>query len=217
VFKNAAFNPLSCLIKAKKPVAEWHIRTYMSVDMLPRGPPLPSHHKNFFIAHWVSPPPGLVEVNFDGSCSGSISMGGYLLRDWMGRLLRAGTGNYGAISIIVAEARAMRDGILLAIQAGFQHILVEGDNKLVIQAAVGASRAPWHIHQILQDINNRRSMGIKITFKHIYHEANRAADWLARFGHSISHSFSTDLYFSPELKCIISEDAVRRSFVRNDA
>jgi len=60
-------------------------------------------------------------------------------------------------------------------------------------------------------------MGTQLTFKHVYWEANRAADWPARFGHSLSHSFSTTLCFSPELKSIISEDGVGRSFVRKSA
>jgi len=59
--------------------------------------------------------------------------------------------------------------------------------------------------------------GIKLTFKHIYREANRAADWVANFSHSISHSLVTDTCFSSDLRSIVGEDVVGRAFVRKGA
>ena len=152
VFEIVAFNPLLCLIKAKKATAEWSIGTCLSVDSFPRGHLSPPIHKNFIVVRWVSPPPGLIKVNFAGTCIDLTTIGGFLLRDWTCRLIQVGACNYGTASIIVVEAQAMRDGILMAIQAGFQHILVKSDNKLVIQATTGSNRAPWHLFQLLQDI-----------------------------------------------------------------
>ena len=40
---------------------------------------------------------------------------------------------YGDTSILVAEARVLRDGLRLTIQVGFKHIAIEDDNKIVIQ------------------------------------------------------------------------------------
>jgi len=53
----------------------------------------------------------------------------------MGHLLHVGSYNYGTTSITLAEARAMRDGILTTIQAGYHHGIVEGGNQTVIHAA----------------------------------------------------------------------------------
>uniref|UniRef100_A0A7C9D1H1 RNase H type-1 domain-containing protein n=1 Tax=Opuntia streptacantha TaxID=393608 RepID=A0A7C9D1H1_OPUST len=114
----------------------------MLVDSFPRGDPSPTHNKNHFILIWVSPPTGLVKQNFDDSCIDLSTLGGFILREWMGQLLKLGACDYGTTFITVAEVRAMRDGILMAIQPGFQRIVVEGDNKTVIQAAQGFGRAP---------------------------------------------------------------------------
>jgi len=56
----------------------------------------------------------------------------------MGRLLKVGTCRYGSTPIVVTEARAMRDGIFMTLQAGFRHIIVEGDNQMVIQEPQGS-------------------------------------------------------------------------------
>ena len=93
-----------------------------------------------------------MKLNFDGSCRGSSTAGGFILRDWQGRLLQVGSSNYGTATITVAEARAMRDGILATIQASYRHIIVEGDNRTVIQAAKKSSGVPCRIQQLIHDI-----------------------------------------------------------------
>jgi len=39
--------------------------------------------------------------------------------------------------ILVSEATTMRDGIQAAVDAGFSHVHIEGDNQLIIQAVRG--------------------------------------------------------------------------------
>ena len=63
--------------------------------------------------------------------------GGYVLRDWTGKVLKVGAANYGHTSILVAEARALKDGVSAAIQTGYRNLLIEGDNTIVIQALTG--------------------------------------------------------------------------------
>ena len=53
----------------------------------------------------------------------------------------------------MAEARALRDGLRLAIQAGFNNIVIEGDNKIVIHALKGKIHIPWQISNIIEDIH----------------------------------------------------------------
>ena len=121
VFENKFFDPLRCLIKAKKAFTEWRIQSCLSADYSRRGsssPPL----KPFHLARWNPPPPGFVKINFDGSLSNSSVAGGYVISDWTGKLLQAGTANYGTTSMVVAEARALRDGVSAAIQSGFNSL-----------------------------------------------------------------------------------------------
>jgi len=78
--------------------------------------------------------------------------------------------------IIVAEVTAMRDGIRAALQAGFRMIEVECDNQIVIKAMQKQINTPWQIAPILEDIRNMISNCEFISFTHIYHEGNMAAD-----------------------------------------
>ena len=136
VFNNEIFNPIACLVRAKKANAEWRIQTCMSVDHYFRGPsssPTPSIH----LVRWHPPSLGFIKFNFDGSLINSSAAGGFIIRDWTSKLVKAGAHFYGNTSILVAEARALRDGLRLAIQAGFKQIAIERDNKIVIQALKG--------------------------------------------------------------------------------
>jgi len=60
-----------------------------------------------------------------------------LSKTGQGRLLKAGAENYDNMSILVAEARTIYDGLNLAIQVGYDKSIVKGDNKIAIQAIKG--------------------------------------------------------------------------------
>ena len=68
VFNKAGFNSISCLIRAKRALAEWRIRSRLPDEIFPRGRPSIPHHKNHFIVRWVAPPIDFFKLNFDGSC-----------------------------------------------------------------------------------------------------------------------------------------------------
>jgi len=44
--------------------------------------------------------------------------------------------------ILVAEATAVRDGLKSALEAGYRHIEVEGDNQVVLNAKTRTNNAP---------------------------------------------------------------------------
>jgi len=60
----------------------------------------------------------------------------------MGRVIKAVAANYGRTSSLVAEARALKDGVILALRAGYMEIAIEGDNLIVIQTLKGEGRIP---------------------------------------------------------------------------
>ena len=47
----------------------------------------------------------------------------------------------------------MHDGLYVAIYAGCHNIIVEGDNKIVIEALQGKVKTPWQIQRIIKDIH----------------------------------------------------------------
>ena len=161
-----------------------------------------------------TPQPGVVKINFDGSYVNSFATGVFLLRDWMGKVLKVGAANYGHASSLVAEARALKNGVCLAIQAGHTNIDIEGDSLIVIQALKGKFHIPWQIANIIEDLHSWFQQGIPVTITHIFREANMAADWLSKFAHSLTDKFITDLCFFPFLSQIIADDLIRRTLAK---
>ena len=188
----------------------------MSADTSQRGPFSSPSHKFQFV-RWHPPPPGVIKINFDGSRINSTTAGGYILRDWTDKVLKIGAANYGHSSVLVAEARALRDGIRTARQAGFTRLCIEGDNRTVIQALQGSSSTPWKISTIMDDVRTWMQSATQVQVKHIYREANMAADWLSKFGHTTTDWVSSDKCFSSALGTILTTDVVGRTLVRRCA
>ena len=84
--------------------------------------------KPISLISWAKLPGAFIKINFDGSKSSSSSAGGFVIRSWDGRFLRAVTTNLGAVLVLVVEATAMRNGVRVAVQLGYQSIILEGDN-----------------------------------------------------------------------------------------
>ena len=90
----------------------------------------------------------------------------------------------------------MRDGIQAALATGCHNLLVEGDNKIVIQAVQGQIHIPWQIQNLIRDIHNMIPPSVYCLFQHTYREGNMAADWMAKYG-CLVRSTSIFSYFLP--------------------
>ncbi|KAL6216654.1 hypothetical protein ACLB2K_009875 [Fragaria x ananassa] len=83
--------------------------------------------------------------------------------------------NFGSTTIPVAEALALRNGLIDAKRRGFKKVEVEGDSKLVIDVINGVSAPPWRLLKLCQDIKSLRSSFEFISFKHVF---RRQTLWL---------------------------------------
>jgi len=108
-------------------------------------------HKSHWVA-WKKPLCEFIKFNFDGSKTSQRATGGFIIRNWEGRFIQALAFNLGTTSILLVEAKTMRNGIQVAVRAGFPTLFVEGDNKIIIQAMKSQVHAPWQIQTPLQDI-----------------------------------------------------------------
>jgi len=158
----------------------------MSVNDLFQGIPSTPPQKSFKFIKWHSPNLGRVKFNFDGSCQQNSAAEGYILRDWRGTVLLVGAANYDNTSIIMAECQPLRDGVQAAIKADYRMLDIEGDNMIIIGAVQGKTETPWQICNVIQDIQVLLSQKGNVSIHHIYKEANMTADWLSKFGHSIT-------------------------------
>ena len=73
-----------------------------------------------------TPHPGIIKINFHGSCIRTSVVGGFLLRDWTGKVFKVGAANYGHTSSLVVEVRALKDGVSLAVQQVTRRLMLRG-------------------------------------------------------------------------------------------
>jgi len=157
------------------------------------------------------------KLNFDGSLQGQSAAGGFIIRDWKGEVLTVGASNYGNTSVIMAESRALRDGLQAAVDSGLHRLVIEGDNSIVISVFKKDHEVPWRIKNIMQDIQVLAHQAQTIQITHIYREANMAADWLSKLGHSITDTWSSTACDSLEFRTIVQDDRMGRTLVRRGA
>jgi len=96
-------------------------------------------------------------------------------------------------------------------------MIIEGDNNTVIEALQSISYVPWQIATILEDVRLSLTMTNCTIINHIFREANQAADWLAKTGHSVMPAGVPSLFdgtSSPQFRVILAVDVIRRTLVR---
>jgi len=121
-----------------------------------------------------------------------------------------GASNYGNTSVAMAESRALQDGLQAALKFGYPKLDIEDDNSVVIGALKKETEVPWLIKNVMQETQQVEQ--VQIT--HIYREANMAADWLSKFGHSIADAWSSTESDSLDLRAIIQDDRIGCTLVR---
>ena len=93
--------------------------------------------------------PDFVKLNVDGASRGNPghSGGGGIIRNHNGDLLKAYSNYYGFCSNMVAEFRALKDGIYLALEMGIDlsKLIVESDSKVLVDMLHRASCDQWQL------------------------------------------------------------------------
>lgn len=136
---------------------------------------------------WEKPEIGWTKLNFDGSSkgrAGKASIGG-VLRNHKAEFLLGYAESIGRASSTIAELTALRRGLELVLQNGWgDHVWLEGDAKTLVEILVQRRKVKCaevqkhvsHINSIIPEFNG-------CIVSHVYREANRSADKLAKLGH----------------------------------
>ena len=222
VFKHDTPKPMGTLLRAKRSWAEWKLRNSTFSSSLSSHSSQhslhPHHHPTHPIQYirWRAPAGGAVKINCDGAKSPTGASAGFVIRSWTGELLRAGSRFLEQAPILVAEATAVRDGLIAALEAGYRRVEVESDNQVVIGAIQGRIKPPWRIATLIEDIGNLARRCEVVLFHHTYREGNRAADWMAKYGSHIRSTSLTLFHYPPsrEFQCILADDYLGRSLAR---
>ena len=88
----------------------------------------------------------------------------------------------GSTTSIIAEFWALRDGLQLAIQLGVQYLGVELDAKVVLDVISSGNSPNAAYSSLLFDCRLLLEKIPHIAVKHVFREANRSANALARIG-----------------------------------
>ena len=136
-----------------------------------------------------------------------LAGGGGLLRDangnWMGGFAR----RIGTTSSFTAELWALRDGLLLCHQMNVQAVIIELDVRAIVDVFNHQARANTVVSSIMDDCRFLATQIPQMSIRHIYREANRSADWLAKLGLMLDSDFEffanppVDLFSILEADC----------------
>ncbi|XP_077241568.1 uncharacterized protein LOC143882056 [Tasmannia lanceolata] len=132
---------------------------------------------------WTAPPEGWMKLNFDGSAldnPGIAEIGG-IIRDTRGITIMSYSGPAGSCDANEAEARALLFGLKWYNLNSSAPLIIEGDSTNVVAWAIGKSKGPWRLQDILAEIRDLvREVHPQI--EHRRRTANEAADKLAKEG-----------------------------------
>ena len=168
---------------------------------------------------WHKPDHGWFKLNSDGASQGNPDKtgGGGLIRDQHRNWIKGYMRKIGVASSFIAECWALRDGLLLAVQLGIQHI-VELDAITVVNLVSTNSTSNRSYPPLLNDC--RYILGQFHRFKviHTFREVNRWVDYLARAGCSLAEDFVVlDLPSNDVLCNMLSTDAAGLYSLRRTA
>lgn len=90
--------------------------------------------------------------------------------------------------------------------------LLEGDNKIVVDATTGIGTCPWEIDMIVSEIRVLVSGFTRAQIRHIFREANGAADKLVGLRH---HLPGTDIGSHLEFLTLVHLDAIGAGSTRS--
>ena len=132
--------------------------------------------------HWIPPIYDRFKLNFDDSRINDTSALGWVIRDSNGIIKMAGCRHLGKSFIIVIECVTLRDEILATKNSGYSNLEIEGDSKILIDCYNKSINIPSSIILLRED-TWKLSYDMDIyECGHVYKEANRTVDCLAKKG-----------------------------------
>jgi len=130
---------------------------------------------------WSPPPVGVMKINCDAAWKNSKAAFGCIIRDHEGSVLECFGARFSALSVQMAEAIAIREACIFCLKAGISNVIIENDNASVVSWCVRSRTSPnWDCKSVVAGILALAD-SCNASFSSVRHEANRAADSLARW------------------------------------
>ncbi|KAF7842625.1 hypothetical protein G2W53_004923 [Senna tora] len=160
------------------------------------------------MVRWIPPERDRITCNTDGSVlegRDTAACGG-VIRDCSGTFLLGYSRNLGSCSILWAELRGILEGLNLLWASGFRNVDVESDSKASINMIDQGVPSTHPCAALVYRIREVRDRGWDVRFRHVYREANKVADFVARLGHTLQHE--AEMFTIPPVECLglLAED-----------
>lgn len=140
---------------------------------------------------WTPPPENFYKLNTDGSFVNINAAARGIIRNYRGIWIAGFSMNIGPSTIHESELWGLRQGLFLALQIGITHLILELDSLDVVQA-LDLDRSPNAPGPaLLLDCLALLRKFIAYQILHTPRENNRAADFLAKLGHQLSHGVTS--------------------------
>lgn len=127
-----------------------------------------------------------MKLNSDGSVREGAASAGGIIRNHLGQWIGGFSMNIGPATVSDSELWGLRQGLLLALHRGFKQVAVELDSAEVVQALDLEKPLTPPAPALLIDCRGLLHKLESFTVQLIPREANQAADFMARLGHSIA-------------------------------
>ena len=166
---------------------------------------------------WEKPPLNWYKLNTDGVSCGNLGRagGGGVIRDSARNWIKGFARYIGYTTSIIAEFWALRDGLNLSIQLGVQNLEVELDAKVIVDLINSRNSSNTAYSSLLFDCILLLEMIPHTKVKHVFWEANKCADALARKGcHAHEEFVIFDGPPSVDVSDVVHANEIGESFCR---
>ncbi|XP_043706355.1 uncharacterized protein LOC122656002 [Telopea speciosissima] len=128
------------------------------------------------------PPVGVVKVDCDAAFIKDTAKGGLgvIFRDHTGVVLRARSIPIMLSSVIHGEIMAIRSALLLALDLGYNNLVVVSNSRDAILFIEGSKSPSWEMEGLVDDVVNLKSSFSYISFSFVPRAMNIVSDALAR-------------------------------------
>ncbi|XP_043710093.1 uncharacterized protein LOC122658990 [Telopea speciosissima] len=127
--------------------------------------------------------------NCDAAFTAETSRGGLgiIFRDHSGVLVKARSIPLVLGSIIQGELLAIRDALLLALELGYDNLVVESDSLDAILFVEESKSSGWEVEDLVVDVTTLRTSFSSVIFSFVPRAMNCVSDALARKALSIGY------------------------------
>ncbi|MQL81000.1 hypothetical protein Taro_013466 [Colocasia esculenta] len=132
------------------------------------------------LVRWI-PPICDFSLNVDGACKGNPGEcgGGGCIRDSQGNVHMAFSHFYGVGTSMIAEVRALYDGLRLATSSGYKLSTIHYDSQVLVNSICEKKMLSWRSYRWWREVVSL--IREPALMSHVYRETNQLADALANF------------------------------------